>query len=151
MQQSGTPAELLDALRESNARNWALFCHLSAFLSFVVPFGHIIGPVAVWLTKRAESPFIDWHGREAVNFQITSTIVSFVIMLALVLLLFTAGFFSGVSTSPPSMMSSLIPMLLVLGLFLAWTVTAVVFTLVAGVRASHGRRWQYPVCIRFIR
>lgn len=50
-------------------RNMAGLCHLSAFAGAVFPvFGNILGPLVVWLLRRKDSPFIDFHGRQAVNF-----------------------------------------------------------------------------------
>jgi uncharacterized Tic20 family protein len=38
--------------------------------------GHLLAPLIVWLMKRDESPEIDAHGKEAVNFQISMLIYS---------------------------------------------------------------------------
>lgn len=52
-----------------------MLCHLSAFAGAVFPvFGNILGPLVVWLLRRKDSPFIDFHGRQSVNFQISLTI-----------------------------------------------------------------------------
>jgi len=56
-------------------RIWSLLCHLLALLSVVVPFGNIIAPLLIWLAKKKESAFIDHHGKESLNFQITFTII----------------------------------------------------------------------------
>jgi uncharacterized Tic20 family protein len=45
--------------------------HLSTFAGLVVPFGSVIGPLAVWRTQRDRDPFIDQAGREALNFGIS--------------------------------------------------------------------------------
>ena len=46
-------------------RNTAVAAHLSTFAGLVIPFGSVIGPLAVWLTRRHRDPFIDQTGREA--------------------------------------------------------------------------------------
>jgi len=61
-------------------RTWAMLCHLSALAGCILPLGNILGPLAVWLLKKDGSPFIDGHGRAALNFQIT---VSLVLLLAI--------------------------------------------------------------------
>ena len=49
-----------------------ILCHLLGLASFLgIPFGNIIAPLFLWLLKRAEDPFVDVCGKEAVNFQIT--------------------------------------------------------------------------------
>ncbi len=55
-------------------RTTALFCHLAAFAGFVIPLGNIIAPLILRLIRRFDSPYINHHGREAVNFQISLTI-----------------------------------------------------------------------------
>ena len=54
------------------SRTWEVLCHISAFAGFIgIPFGNIVGPLVVWLLKRAESPSVDVHGRAVLNFQIS--------------------------------------------------------------------------------
>ena len=60
-------------------RNLALLMHILAF------FTGFIGPLVIWLVKKDESEFLDQHGRDALNFQISLLIYSLVVgLLALV-------------------------------------------------------------------
>jgi uncharacterized Tic20 family protein len=52
-------------------RNWAMFCHLSAFAGFFFPFGGIIGPLICWLSRKDESRWVDQNGKASLNFQIS--------------------------------------------------------------------------------
>jgi uncharacterized Tic20 family protein len=52
-------------------RNAAPAAHLSTFAGLVVPFGSVIGPLAVWLTRRDPDSFIDQAGWEALNLGIS--------------------------------------------------------------------------------
>ena len=107
-------------------RTWAMIAHLSAFAAFVLPsFGQIVGPLVVWLVKRDESSFVVDQAKEALNFQITSTI-AFAVAGVLVFLL--VG----------------IPLLIVFGA--GW----LVLTVVAGVRANEGVRYRYPFSLRLV-
>ena len=65
-----------------------MLSHASALLGFVVPWVfHVLGPLIVWLAKRADSPEIDAHGRESLNFQISMLIYNLVAgVLCLVLI-----------------------------------------------------------------
>ena len=58
-------------MSETLERRWAMTCHLMVFTGFLIPFGNVLGPLAIWLWKRKESEFIDFHGKTALNFQIT--------------------------------------------------------------------------------
>ena len=107
-------------------RLWATLCHLTALSVYVgIPFGHIVGPLIVWLIKKDELPLVDDQGKEALNFQISVTIYA-VLCVPLAFLLIG------------------IPLLIAIGLF------QLVATIVGGVKASTGVPFRYPLCIRFL-
>src|ERR1041385_5338977 len=59
----------------SDVRTWCVLCHASALLGLFFHFlGHLLGPLIVWLAKRADSPEIDEHGKESLNFQLSMVI-----------------------------------------------------------------------------
>src|ERR1700681_3061266 len=109
-----------------NVRTWCVECHLSALAGLVIPaLGHILGPLIVWLVKRGDSPEIDAHGKEALNFQISMLIYN---VVAGVLCLLLIGFF-----------------------FLAVLhILNVIFVIIAALRASEGQFYRYPLTIRLI-
>jgi uncharacterized protein len=111
----------------SEAKNWAVLCHLSALFGFLGPgFGHLIGPVLVWLFKRHDHPFIDENGKESVNFQISITIYAVLI-------------------SPTVCVAIGIPLLIAL------FVANVILVVLAAIRASNGELYHYPLCLRLIK
>jgi uncharacterized Tic20 family protein len=109
-----------------NVRTWAALCHASALLGVFLHFpGHLIPPLIIWLAKRDDSPELDAHGKEAVNFQISMLIYNAV---AVVFCLVLIGFvFLGV----------------------LWVLNAV-FVIIAAIQASDGKFYRYPITIRFI-
>ncbi len=50
---------------------WASLCHLSALVGLVFPWTNVIFPFLLWRKRRKESRFIDHHGLESVNFQLS--------------------------------------------------------------------------------
>lgn len=67
-------------------RLWAMGAHLSAFAGHFFPFGHIFGPLIIWLAKRDTSAFVGEQAKEALNAQLSVTIYAFVgALLVLVL------------------------------------------------------------------
>ena len=114
------------AVSSSNVRTWNILCHASALLGVFFHFpGHLLGPLIVWLAKRDDSPEIDAHGKESLNFQISMLIYN---VIAAVFCLVLIGF-----------------------AFLAilWVLNAV-FVIVASIQASEGKFYRYPMTIRFI-
>ena len=104
-----------------------ILCHLLGLASFLgIPFGNIIAPLVLWLLKRADDPFVDVCGKEAVNFQIT---ISLYFTLSVVLIFAKVGIL-------------LLPLVVILH---------VIYTIVASIKASEGQHYRYPLTIRFIR
>jgi len=103
-----------------------ILCHVLALAGFVVPFGSILGPLVMWLIKRAESPYLDAAGKEAVNFNISWTIYLAVAAFSMFLLI---GFL-------------LFPIVAV-----AW----LIFVIMASIKASDGVIYRYPLTIRLIK
>jgi uncharacterized Tic20 family protein len=108
------------------ARTTAVAVHLSTFAGLIVPLGSVIGPLAVWLTRRNRDPFVDQAGREALNFGISIAIYGSVLLVAALMLV---G----------------IPLLMV-GV-VAW----VVLSSLAAVKASQGQAYRYPLTLRLVR
>ena len=71
---------------DQEIRTTAMVAHLSSFAGLVVPFGSVIGPLAVWLTRRDRDPFIDQAGREALNFGISIAVYGSVLLVAALML-----------------------------------------------------------------
>jgi uncharacterized Tic20 family protein len=106
-------------------RNWAMFCHLSAFAGFFFPFGGIIGPLICWLSRRSESTWINENGKASLNFHLS---ILLYIVLAFPLCFIIIG----------------IPIVILLGTL------KIVCIIIASMRASKGEEFKYPLAIPFI-
>ncbi len=84
-----------------------------------------IAPLVIWLIKRDEDAFVEYHARESLNFQFSLMIYMLVSFLAILILI---G----------------IVMVAVVGVF------AFVVIIIAGVKAAGGEFYRYPLSIRFI-
>ncbi|MGY0392832.1 DUF4870 domain-containing protein [Bizionia sp. KMM 8389] len=71
----------------NHAKNIATCIHLSTFTRFIIPFGNLIGPLTLWVINRDKSEFIDQHGKQAINFQIS------ILLYALLIGMITVPFF----------------------------------------------------------
>lgn len=111
----------------SNSKNNdAVICHLIGLAGLVFPFGSVLGPLIFWLIKKDESPEVDVHGKEALNFAISYFIY------------FTASFML---------------CFLLVGFFLLPIVTIAYFVLLimAAVKVSNGEEFSYPYIFRFVK
>src|ERR1700730_3850145 len=110
----------------SPVRTWDILCYARALLGVFLHFpGHLLGPLIVWLAKRDDSPEIDAHGKESLNFQISMLIYN---VIAAVFCLVLIGF---------------------VFLVILWVLNAV-FVIIAAIQASDGKFYRYPITIRFI-
>jgi uncharacterized Tic20 family protein len=108
-------------------QNWGMLCHLTGLaLLLGVPFGHILGPLIVWLIRRNHYPFVDEQGKESLNFQISMTIYA---ILSALLMLVAVGFV----------------------LIAVIVIADVVLAIVASVKVSNGKPYRYPLTIRFLK
>ena len=46
----------MDGVTTKEERLWAMIAHLSAFSGHFIPFGHVLGPLVVWILKKDELP-----------------------------------------------------------------------------------------------
>lgn len=118
-------------------RQWAMFAHLSALLGGLVTgamggWGWFIGPLVIWLVKKDTMPFVDEQGKEALNFNITVAAIFIVL-----------GIFSVVTLGIGLLLT--IPLMFLVG------IAALVFIIMAGIKANEGQSYRYPVSIRLIK
>jgi uncharacterized protein len=124
--QPASPPPTPPVSTSSEIRTWSVLCHASALLGlFFHFFGHLLGPLLVWLIKRDASPEIDANGKESLNFQISMLIYD---VIAGILCLVVIG----------------IPILIAL-----WILNTV-FVIIASVKTSEGKLYRYPLTIRFL-
>lgn len=112
--------------KTEDTRQWAVLLHLSTLLGFVVPVLGFIVPIIIWQWKKSELPDIDAHGKVVAN-----AIVSYIIWGAIALPL----------------------CLLLIGFLLLWVlgILAVVFPIIAALKARDGELWDYPLCFKFFK
>ncbi|WP_220472583.1 DUF4870 domain-containing protein [Spirosoma foliorum] len=117
-----TPA----SFSEADARLWAMLAHLSALPGSFFVVGSVVAPLVIWQIQKDKSAFVDYHGKEALNFQITIAIATGI---------------------------SILLMFVLIGFVLIWAVGIVwlVFTIIAGIKANNGEYYRYPIAIRFIK
>lgn len=107
-------------------QNFSMLCHLSALAGYIIPFGHIIGPLIVWSMKKDIYPEVDRQGKDALNFQISMTIW---IIVSAFMILMVIGIFA----------------LIALGIL------HLIMIVVGAVKSSNGERFRYPITIEFIK
>ena len=104
----------------SDERTMAMLAHLGGI---VLGF---LAPLIIWLIKKDESKFVDYHGKEALNFQIMILIA---VIISNVLIMVVIG-------------CILLP---------AVVIADIIFCIIAGLAANKGEMYRYPFSIRLIK
>jgi len=120
---------------EESGKTLAVLTHLG------ILFGGFVVPLVIYLTEGRRNGFVRDHSREALNFQITFSIV----WLAAFAVFFVTFVASASRTGPPVAFFLVFPLY-----FLIWAL-ALACEITGAVRAGQGRRYRYPVSIRFVR
>ncbi|MCK4873797.1 MAG: DUF4870 domain-containing protein [Phycisphaerales bacterium] len=111
---------LVDPAAAPAERQWGVFVHLSGLMTIFTIFCLLI-PLVIWLAKRGESPYLDDHGKEAVNFQLS------ILLYTVVGGILTCGI-----------------------LAIVCLVLNIIFAIKASIAANRGEFYRYPICIRFL-
>ena len=124
MSEESTPA--IETTPSKDERTWAMLCHFSTYIGFIFPFGNIIVPLIIWLSKREDLPLVEDQGREVLNFQIS---ITFYFIISGILCIILIG----------------IPILIGLIIF------DFIITIVAAISANDGKYYRYPINLRLIK
>ena len=133
-QQAQAPQTFAPQMRDvdSNARQWAMFAHLSAILASIVGGLSFLGPLLIYLIKKDEHPFIADQAREALNFNLSFLIYAVALgLVSLLLLIFIIGFF-------------------LFFLYIPLALAGLVLSIVGAVKANNGEAYRYPLTIRMV-
>ena len=145
----------------NHQKNIATFIHLSTFSRFFIPFGNFIGPIILWITNKDKSEFIDTHGKQAINFQMSIFLYA-IILGTLTIPFFVFKVFSGldfidfngfhdfhINIGKPS------PLLYIGGALGAFAILGfileLVFIVIASLKARDGEIYHYPLTINFLK
>ncbi|WP_299123377.1 DUF4870 domain-containing protein [uncultured Winogradskyella sp.] len=146
---------------DNHQKNLATFIHLSTFSRFIIPFGNFIGPIVLWAANKEKSEFIDQHGKQAINFQI-SVLLYAIIIGTITVPFFIFNLFNGmdvidfhgfhdfhINVGKPS------PLLYIGGGLGALAIIGFIVELALIVRASlsarDGHIYNYPLTINFLK
>ena len=146
---------------DNHQKNIATFIHLSTFSRFIIPLGNFIGPIILWIANKDKSTFVDHHGKQIINFQISILLYS--IILGMVAIPFFAfNLFNGFDFLDFELFSSIhiniskpSPLLYITGalggLAIVGFILELVLIVIASLKARDGELYNYPVTINFIK
>jgi len=66
---------------ETLQRKWMLLLHGSPFFGLIIPFGNVLFPLFIWMSKAEDNKIYDSHGRAVINFHSTINLLLLVSLL----------------------------------------------------------------------
>jgi len=144
-------------------KNIAAIIHLSTLSKYVFPFGNFIMPLIFWTMNKDKSEFIDKHGKQAINFQLSIFLYLMIIgCITIPLFLFGVmnnvefpGFWHGYDfdfhisrlDSANMIIFSILFGILVVAAF----ILEIIFIVIATSKANQGEPYKYPITINFLK
>ena len=146
-------------MQQNQQNTNAFLIHISAFMGFIFPFGHIIAPLIAWQTLKDRSSFLDEQGQEAVNFNISYTLYSFVLTAAFIPLAFNTFFnnFDNFTNANnfhfnfdfnPSVLFGFVGVGILISIL---HLVGIALVIIASLKAKKEENYTYPFTIKFIK
>ena len=145
-------------------KNTAAFTHLSTLTQYFIPFGNYIFPLVLWTSKKESSEYVDYHGKQVLNFQLSLLLYSLVLLLIAVPIFIITVFnsipFNAVLNNSEIIFNDfhfennigLITVgcmpLLIFGLLKVAEFFLIIY---ASIKTSNGEKYKYPLTIPFIK
>ena len=145
----------------TNEKNNATFIHLSTLTQYFFPFGNYIFPILLWSSKKNESEFVDFNGKQTLNFQLSillySLLLLFISVPILIYSLFTNVTFSNYNNYdfdnfPIEKITGILIIGIIAGLLFCFIKAMEFFLIIyAAVKSSNGELYKYPLTIPFFK
>jgi uncharacterized Tic20 family protein len=144
-------------------KNTATILQLSALTQYFIPLGNFIFPALIWSLKKNESEFVDYNGKQAINFQLSLFLYSF-LLVVIAAPIFICTFINNmdiiVNTDGEWIMEQfslgkitwLVLIAVVSCFFVIMLKVAELFLILyASVKNNNGERYNFPLTIKFIK
>ena len=151
-------------METSNEKSIGSLIHLSTLSQYLIPFGNYLFPLLLWSSKKDKSSFVDYNGKQALNFQLSILLYS---LIALVIAIPTCLYwiisiaeqleindhqvtFREVITSQ-NITGMVILGLVAVILILFLKLSEFFLIIYASFKSANGEYYHYPLTINFIK
>lgn len=119
-----------------NDKNYSALIHFSGFAGYFFPLGNFIMPLILWSIKKEESNFIYEHGKNAVNFQLSLLIYTFLLALLII---------------PITILTLGLGLIAVILAIIPAFLLSIILVVSACIKALNGEPYDYPFTIEFFK
>ena len=151
-------------MENTSDKNTATFTHLSTLTQYIIPFGNYIFPILIWSSYKDKSEFVNHHGKQTLNFQLSLLLYSLVLALIAIPVFVTVflqnlpmeAFFNDHNFEITNFdFQGNIGLLTIGGtavvLFGLLKVVEFFLVIYASIKTSNGELYKYPLTIPFIK
>ena len=151
-------------MESTTEKNIATFTHLSTLTQYFIPFGNYIFPIILWSTKKDESEYVNYNGKQVLNFQLSLLLYSLILLMiaipTLLISIFKDMSLNALMNNHNFEFSNFnfegnigfltvgIICLLIFGLLKVAEFFLIIY---AAIKTSNGEHYRYPICIPFIK
>lgn len=107
-------------------KQFTVFMHVAQFATFIIPLAGYVLPFVMWFQYKDQNETIDEHGKNIINWLISSLIY---LAIAGILCVILVGFL-------------LLP---------AVGICMIVFPILGAIKANEDQAWKYPITINFLK
>ena len=151
-------------------KNLSALIHASTFSKFFIPFGNFIIPLVLWTANKKEYNYVDYNGKQALNFQISLLLYS--IILGIISIPFLIGLLPNIidfnlfglsdlnnhnnlnvhfDLDSFSFSKWMIPLGITSLTQATLFIVNVVYSIMATLKTNEGETFSYPITIKFIK
>ncbi|WP_428742922.1 DUF4870 domain-containing protein [Tenacibaculum sp.] len=142
-------------MQHNNQNTNAFLIHISAFAGYLFPLGSILTPLILWQTLKERSTYLDEHGKEAVNFNISFGLYIFILSASFIPFFFGNLFnwFNGVDFDFDGHhgFRGLFGFIGIASLAGIISLIKIALIIIAAMKANKGEMYHYPFTIKFIK
>jgi uncharacterized protein len=151
-------------METSNEKSISALIHLSTLSQYIIPFGNYIFPIIIWSSKKNESEFIDYNGKQVMNFQLSMLLYSLILcLISIPIIIYTV--LSNVNLNDiehncdyvfdnmhiGNITGFAILAITAIIIFAFMKIMEFILIIYASVKASNGERYKYPLTISFFK
>ena len=151
-------------MQTNSEKKWAAFTHLSTLSQYCFPLGNYVFPLIIWASKKEDSQYVDYNGKQALNFQL-SILLYTLILGAIIVPVFIAAFFNNIPFYELTQHRHFVIEEFDFGkniglistgfiaVFLLVCLKIVEFFLIiqASIKTANGEQYSYPLTIKFMK
>ena len=142
-------------MKNNDQNTNAFLIHISAFTGYLFPFGSIITPLILWQTLKERSGYLDEHGKEAVNFNISFGLYIFILSASFFPFFFGNIFnwFDNIDHIDfgVDIGSGIFGLFGIISIASFVVLTKIALIIIASLKANKGEMYKYPFTIKFIK